>query len=161
MPKPFQTQQYSGFFRRFGAAIIDIQIAPLIVAIFVAFGLLSKDSFLPVSFIIYPIYSIFSIFFFGMTIGKWTLGIRVQKEGGEKPSLFSLIRREIILKPMQIMFFGIGIWPMFANDKKQTLYDKRLNLVVTQWRKEWILPLFILLLIVGELLNYLQKYIKF
>lgn len=159
MPKSSQTQQYSGFFRRFGAAIIDIQIIPLIVAIFIAFGLLNKNLFWPVSLIIFPIYPILSLLFFGMTIGKWTLGIRVQKEGGGRPSIYALTRRELMLKPMQTLFFGIGIWPMFASDKKQTLYDKRLGLVVTQWRKEWILPLFILAVIVGELVSYLQQYL--
>ena len=129
---------YSGFFRRFGALLLDFHFLPFTVILLIFFGVLDKSQFPIVVLILMPIYDIVSLFFYGQTLGKWLVGIRVVKEDFKRPSLLQLIRREFFLKPMHILFFGLGVWYMFSNNKRQTLYDKKIGLVVLQVRKEWI-----------------------
>jgi uncharacterized RDD family membrane protein YckC len=137
--------QYSGFFRRFGAVLLDLHFLPLIIVILSIYGILDKDMFFWNTLIALPLYTICTQYLFGATLGKWVLGIEIKTEDLSRPALVKLARRELILKPVQILFFGIGLWSMFQSKKKQTLYDKRLHLVIVQWRRNWIGPLFLFL----------------
>lgn len=139
---------YSGFFRRFGAILLDLHILPLIIAVFSLVGILDRDTFLLNVLVVLPLYTIGTEYLFGATLGKWILGIKITTENLDRPPLITLARRELVLKPMQILFFGIGFWGMFHSQKKQTLYDKRLHLVMVEWRRNWIGPLFLCLTVI-------------
>ncbi|MCX6732168.1 MAG: RDD family protein [Candidatus Roizmanbacteria bacterium] len=130
--------QYSGFFRRLGAMLLDLHFVPFVIVILTIAHILDKGLFSLYIILAMPFYSIFTEYFFGMTLGKWLVGIKIKTDKLYRPSLLVLARRELLLKPFLLLFFFMGIWNMFFNEKKQTMYDKRLGLVVVVWRKAWI-----------------------
>lgn len=131
-----QEKKYASFWLRFLAAAVDWVLITLIFNLFRFFLLffqLPTSTNLTISIIFYPfftfLYNVFCIYAYGATLGKRFVGIEVVKEDG-RITLFEAARREGLLKPVSVSFFGIGIFTMFFNPKKQTYYDKKLHLVV-------------------------------
>ena len=93
-------------------------------------------------------------------MGKKFIGLEVVKEEGQI-TLFDALRREVILKPLSILFFGLGIFYMFFNSKRQTFYDKRLNVVVLTTSKLSFLKLIIAVTIGLVYFIYLFGQVKF
>lgn len=132
----------SGFFRRFGATLTDIFFFSFLISVLAKYNLIAyPDGFLV--FLIFPLYGAICSYFLGMTLGKCIFGIKLVKEGGEKITIYSLIRREYVFKPISMMFFGFGILRMFFDKRKQTYYDRKLKLEVVVWRNDWMTYLFI------------------
>lgn len=135
--------KYSGFLRRFGAFLIDIDIYFLAIYLIIKIGFISQ-TFGAFLFIFFPLYNVVCLRIYKMTLGKYILGIKLENERENKVSnIFVLFRREFVLKPISILFLGMGVWYMFFNSTKQTFYDKKLKVVVIVWRSQWIYILMI------------------
>jgi len=127
---------YASFWLRFLAVAVDWVFVTIIAVLFrmaLSFASLDPLTILDLFIVFYVFftfsYNTFCIYKFGATLGKRFAGIEVVKEEGAI-TLFETLRREALLKPVSIFFFGIGIITMFFNPKRQTHYDKKLHLVV-------------------------------
>ncbi|GAB4219370.1 MAG: hypothetical protein Fur009_5230 [Candidatus Microgenomates bacterium] len=148
-------EEYSGFLRRFGAILVDIALFCLLMIYLIKINLLNyPNSF--IVFIIFPLYNALSLYFYRMTLGKYIFGIKIRNQKGTSYNFFDLLKREYILKPISLIFFGIGIWRIFIDSHKQTYYDKKLNIEVVIWRNSWINNLFIFSIIFSLLFEIIM-----
>lgn len=127
---------YASFWLRFLAVAVDWIFVTIVAVLFrIALSFVPLDTVTSLDlFIVFYVFFTFSyntycVYKFGATLGKKFAGIEVVKEEGAL-TLFEAIRREGLLKPISVLFFGIGILVMFFNPKRQTHYDKKLHLIV-------------------------------
>ncbi len=151
-------EKYSGFFRRFGATMVDLVLFSVLIITMVKFRFATfSNSFFPSLLLIYPLYGAIFLKIYGMTLGKYVFGIKLRGENNIKINFFTLIIREYILKPISIIPLGFGIVRMFFDPHKQTYYDKKIKTEVVIWRNDWINSLFIFAAIFGlvfEIMGY-------
>lgn len=134
-------KQYASFWLRFGAFSIDWIILTLFTIILNYFTSLIFGTWMYLAYvqligysIIIYFYNIYFIYKFGATPGKKFVGIKVEKAEGSL-TLVDCVRREILLKPISVLFFGFGILYMFFNPKKQTYYDYKLHFTVIVYKQ--------------------------
>lgn len=63
------------------------------------------------------------------TVGKWSMGIKLEKSNGDRPSILYTVAR-YILKIVLAIVLLVGFWWMFVDKKNRTLYDVILGLQV-------------------------------
>ena len=152
-----KSNSYSGFFRRFGATIVDLALFSLLIIILTKSHLTTfSNSFLIL--LLYPLYSAVFLKIYGMTLGKYVFGIKLQGEKNTKLTFFSLIIREYFLKPISIAPFGLGIMRMNFDPHKQTYYDKKIKTEIVIWRNDWITSLFIFATAFGLIFEIINSF---
>lgn len=131
-----QEKKYASFWLRFLAVAVDWIFVTIVVALFrivLYFTSIDSETTLNLFIVFYVFftcsYNVFCIYKFGATLGKRFAGIIVVKEEGTL-TLFETIRREMFLKPISVLLFGVGVFTMFFNPKRQTYYDKKFHTVV-------------------------------
>lgn len=77
-----------------------------------------------VSILIAIVYWVGFQYYFGQTLGKKALKIKVVDPSGNKPSLVTFFLREIVGKFASAVTFGIGYLMVFWDKKRQALHDK-------------------------------------
>lgn len=101
-------QNPAGFWRRFAALIID-GIVYMIIGLFFLW-INDKDTRDSINSIIQLIYStVLPIVWFGYTLGKRTLGIRIVKKDGSNPTIGTMLLRNIVSGIVYAITFGIGV----------------------------------------------------
>lgn len=101
----------AGFWVRLGAVIVD----GIFMTIVLGFaGLLLYNqffiegySFIDILSIMY--YLLLPIFWYGYTVGKKALGIRIARVDGEKLGFGTMFMREVVANLVYVLTFGIGI----------------------------------------------------
>ncbi|OGK08991.1 hypothetical protein A2767_02350 [Candidatus Roizmanbacteria bacterium RIFCSPHIGHO2_01_FULL_35_10] len=153
---------YASFFERLGAIAVDWLIILFIFFVLrTILALFIPSSLLPfIILIIFPIFSVlYNVLFIyktGRTPGKRIVGIKVINEVGTI-SFGKAFLREAIFKPLSFILLGSGFIYMFFNQKKQTYYDKVLNLVVLkQSQASWVKKIFLIIIIIGFVLYLIQ-----
>ncbi|AGF57878.1 RDD family protein [Clostridium saccharoperbutylacetonicum] len=131
--------QYAGFFVRLSAYIIDciiVGIALLVITVprFII-SMTDPDAFLIKQFlfkfsildiVIYLCglaYFVLMTYYCGGTLGKKLFKLKVCKDTGEKPSLFTLIYRESIGRYLSGLILFIGYIMIGVDSKKRGLHD--------------------------------------
>lgn len=120
--------------------------------------------YLPLSFAI-PIYSAFTIHYFGMTIGKAVTGLRVVSESGQNLTLKRAFFRQTIGYMVSGAVFWLGYLSVIKNPKKQGWHDEMVGSVVLSKGKFWVFGvIFVIVLtlanafLVGKTVNtFIQK----
>lgn len=155
--------KYSGFWRRFLAMFTDgfMLFMPNLYAIW----FVSKSSTLvellanaiqmlaiitlPMIFIS-AAYSIFSIHYFGTTIGKALAGIWIVRESGEKLSVKRALFRQTVGRKVSGALLGAGYWSLIKNPKKQTWHDQMVGSLAIVRGNWWPLALITLLIMLAS-----------
>ena len=120
--------EYSGFFTRFAAALIDAIAIWLISGAFsLFFGFLLDFPYfylysgtLPVLILYFWLFTWLK----GQTPGKMLVGIKVVNAKGDKPDLISAALREIVGKLLSSIIFYLGFLWILVDNRKQGLHDK-------------------------------------
>lgn len=140
---------YAGFWIRLLAALLDsIVISALVSFIMLAFGkhygvfnaqigssISAAFSSSPENIsttIVQWVYNILMIKFYGATLGKMALRLRVEADGKEQLDWISVILRETIGKFVSGLLLGIGYLMVIWNPKKQGLHDQIAGTVVVR-----------------------------
>ena len=139
------TAKYGGFWVRFLALIIDsiiigIATAPIKYILFPstanfdlsAIGTAAEAATTGPAFtqadqfqaLVNLLYFVLLTFFFGATLGKMALGLKVTDLNGKKPDIFNVIIRETIGKFVSAILIGIGFIWVGLDSRKQGLHDK-------------------------------------
>ncbi len=127
--------EYASFFKRALAAIIDTVIMGSFIA---ATGVLFGDSNLvgSLSGLVAWIYPVIMVMKFGATLGKMSVGIRVQDvDTGENLDAAGAVLREVVGKFISMAVFMVGYLWMLWDDKKQCWHDKLGKSVVVKAKK--------------------------
>lgn len=131
--------KYAGFWRRFAAAFIDDII--FLVVIFALRSLLqlltdqaieyNKDSgFRTIGAISLVAYNIVALRFFGTTIGKGILHLKVVTKEFKKLSLWQIIKRESVGKFISGIVYDLGYLWVAIDDKNMGWHDKIAGTIV-------------------------------
>lgn len=137
---------YASFFRRFFAYILDIIICfyfflPFLTIFVFFFGTLLSLPIRPAfdyianlpnllfNFVVFITYSIFFLYLFSTTPGKYLLHLRVTKENNAKLDFITALVRSL-LQPLSLSLFGIGYVSMTKDDQKRAWHDKVAHTVV-------------------------------
>lgn len=119
----------AGFWVRLGAAIVD----GIFITIVLGFaGLLLYNqffiegySFIDILSIMY--YLLLPIFWYGYTVGKKALGIRIARVDGEKLGFGTMFMREVVANLVYVLTFGIGIiisaFMVCIRNDKRSIHD--------------------------------------
>jgi len=100
-------QNPAGFWRRFVAMIIDGIIYMIIGLLFLWIN--DKDTRESINSIIQLVYeTVLPIVWFGYTLGKRALGIRIVKKDGSIPTIGTMLLRNIVGGIVYAITFGIG-----------------------------------------------------
>jgi uncharacterized RDD family membrane protein YckC len=127
---PILSVEYAGFGSRVIAALIDITlvfgILYLLEKILISFNVIAVDA-IPFPFgiavIIWILYnSLFESSFYQATIGKRVLQIKVINLYGKRISFWSAFGR-CISTIFSLLPFGIGVWYITTDSKKQAWHD--------------------------------------
>ena len=120
--------EYSGFFIRFAAALIDA------IAIWIISGAFSLFLGIFQAFPYFYFYSgalpVLILYFWlftwlkGQTPGKMLVGIKVVNAKGDKPDLISAALREIVGKLLSSIILYLGFLWILVDNRKQGLHDK-------------------------------------
>jgi uncharacterized RDD family membrane protein YckC len=113
---------YAGFWRRFGAAVIDI----IITAIFSQIVTSIPGAALPALIVFLTPWAYYVILTGtkGQTVGKMALGIKVVDANGDIPGLGRAALREIIGKTISGLVLGLGYFWIIWDPNKQGWHDK-------------------------------------
>lgn len=125
--------KYAGFWTRFWAYLFDLLIIAsigwlLIRPVFRLFNLELQTSiwYAPItiiSIIVFYGYFLLMTYFFGQTLGKMILGIRVVSLHPEKLSLSTLVFREIVGRIISVVPFNLPYIVVGFTPKKQAIHD--------------------------------------
>ena len=123
-------RQYSGFWVRLLALIVDLVALTIVFAVFNSFGFLLLDT---MPFIIQTIFNtplVYPFYFWiftglsGQTPGKMLLGIKVIDREGNPPGLVKAALREFVGKFLSSIVFCLGYFLVGLDDRKQGWHDK-------------------------------------
>ena len=137
---------YAGFFTRLSAYVIDsiiigtalliIKLPKLVMAImnpdmFLLKPFLFKFSFMDIILYLLSLtYFVLMTYFFGATLGKKLLKIKVCKEGSEKLTFIDVLYRESIGRYLSSLIIFIGYIMIAVDSKKRGLHDILCDTVV-------------------------------
>lgn len=111
-PAKVKYEKYGGFWRRFLAGIVD--------AIIISFL-----GFVPYAWVVSLLYYPLLIAFYGQTVGKKLLGLKVVNKDDESPiGLFDAVVREWLGKFVSAIVFLLGFVLIGVDSKKEGLHDK-------------------------------------
>lgn len=113
------TMDYSGFWRRFLAFILDFIFLSLICAVLVIPFFFLAPLSVVVSFFYFPIYNASRL---KGTPGKYIMGLTVTNLDGSQISFKTSIIRHLMFF-VSSSFFFVGYMLFFFTEKKQTLHD--------------------------------------
>ena len=148
MPEEKKDLRYAGFWVRLLALVIDaiiisIVFMPILTVIFPTREVFSnyytqpgfrntfvEDPATSVRGFVFMIYAILMLNYYGATLGKRLLGIKVVSENGKRPSILDLIIRESIGKFLSTIVLGLGFILAGFDKKKQGWHDKLAKTVV-------------------------------
>ncbi|MGV3466223.1 MAG: RDD family protein [Heyndrickxia sp.] len=98
----------AGFWRRFGALILDGIVFMIIGLLFI--GIDNKDTRDSINGIVQLVYqTALPIIWFGYTLGKRALGIRIVKKDGSNPTIGTMLLRNIVGGIVYGITFGIAL----------------------------------------------------
>jgi uncharacterized RDD family membrane protein YckC len=101
----------AGFWVRLGAAILDMiflfLVSGFITAIVYQEFLMENE---PITTILEMLYSLLlPVFWYGYTVGKRAVGIRIAREDGEKVGVGTMLMRNLVAGLVYVLTLGIGI----------------------------------------------------
>ncbi|MBI2028112.1 MAG: RDD family protein [Candidatus Levybacteria bacterium] len=110
-------------------------------------------------FVLTILYITYFTHWFGGTIGKLLVGLRVTDENGNLLSLKRSLFRHTIGYQFAFLLFGLGFVAIIKDPKKQGWHDKATGSILTVRKNQWPLALFVLLLTLA--LNFYIFYSAF
>lgn len=165
---------YSGFTRRALARYIDTALVwlPTVIAFNYFFGK-SSDleelianiarilafALLP-TLIISPIYSTAGVSHFKATIGKALVGLKVERENGNRLSIKRAFLRQTFGYLLSSSILGIGFLSMIKNPKKQTWHDEIVGSVVLKTHDLWFIGLAALFVLITVYIYFILQIIE-
>lgn len=101
----------AGFWVRLGAAILDmiflLLVSGIITTIIYQEFIMDNE---PITTILEILYSLLlPVFWYGYTVGKKVLGIRIAREDGEKLGIGTMLMRNLVAGLVYVLTLGIGI----------------------------------------------------
>lgn len=126
--KKYISIDYASFWRRFGALLIDGLIIGIINLIILKASNISVVSIF-ITILIGFSYEVLSVYYYGMTLGKRALNIRVISTLGDKLTLKQAFIR-YFSKILSKTFLSLGYLWMLFNDNRQTWHDKLASTIV-------------------------------
>ena len=130
---------YAGFFVRLAAYIIDcilVGLALLVIKIpYLFVWIINPDTFIGkpmlfkfslidiILYLLSLVYFVLMTYFFGATLGKKALKIKVIKQNNEKLSLIDVIYRESIGRYLRGLIIFIGYIMIAVDSRKRGLHD--------------------------------------
>ncbi|PKR85038.1 RDD family protein [Heyndrickxia camelliae] len=116
----------AGFWRRFGALILDGIVFMIIGFLFI--GIDNKDTRDSINGVVQLIYqTALPIIWFGYTLGKRALGIRIVKKDGGTPTIGTMLLRNIVGGIVYGITFGIAlivsIFMVAIREDKRSIHD--------------------------------------
>jgi uncharacterized RDD family membrane protein YckC len=117
----------AGFWVRFFAGILDglIICLPLSIISYLIIGEFEENSFTWVANTMYSL--ILPIFWYGYTIGKKLMGVRIAKLNGEKLGFGTMLLRVLVGNLLYIVTLGIGVivsaFMVGLREDKRSLHD--------------------------------------
>ncbi|TVY04291.1 RDD family protein [Cohnella terricola] len=113
-----QENDYAGFWIRLFAFLIDSVLFYGVVWVFGRGGLNGQTGGL-----LFSLYLVVATLFFGRTIGKLVVGIRVIRQNGENPPWWVVILREVLGKWLSALLLGFGFLMAGFDGQKRALHD--------------------------------------
>lgn len=119
----------AGFWVRFGASILDGILLMIVSGIV---GLMLYNQFLIDGFSFIDImdmlyYLLLPVFWYGYTVGKRLLGIRIARIDGEKVGLGTMLLRDLVAGLVYTLTLGIGIivraFMVGLREDKRSIHD--------------------------------------
>jgi uncharacterized RDD family membrane protein YckC len=125
---------YAGFWVRFAACFLDgIVLVAFSTLLTVLLGINWNDKTLSYQFLEFIInisYFVVLTVFYGQTLGKMALGIRVIRQDGGPNTWGTILVRETIGKLVSAIIFLIGYVMAAFDSKKRALHDRIANTYV-------------------------------
>lgn len=134
-----ENKLYAGFFVRLAAYIIDcilVGLALLVIKIpYLFVWIINPDTFIGkpmlfkfslidiILYLLSLVYFVLMTYFFGATLGKKALKIKVIKQNNEKLSLIDVIYRESIGRYLSGLIIFIGYIMIAVDSRKRGLHD--------------------------------------
>jgi|TARA_B100000809_G_scaffold159942_1_gene157333 uncharacterized RDD family membrane protein YckC len=110
--------QYAGFFVRLFAFVIDNLITGVPVTLITIF-----NDFPFLGTVVSIVYYVLFTYYRGQTPGKMLLGLHVENEDGNKPSLKQVLMREVVGKAISTLALLIGYLWILWDPKKRGWHD--------------------------------------
>jgi hypothetical protein len=114
----YSAGRYAGFLPRLGAFVIDNLITGVPVALFAIFIDIPA-----LGTVISIVYYVLFTYYQGQTPGKMLLGLHVQDENGNKPTLKQVLLREVVGKIISTVILLIGYLWILWDPKKRGWHD--------------------------------------
>ncbi len=165
---------FAGFWRRFAALCVDALIFYVLFELFLIFyffaysgtvlSIFLSPTYWVISILIGVIYYVSMISFYGATLGKMFIGVKVVLEDGKGGISLGRALARYLSQILSFVILGIGYLVQLFTEKRQALHDKMAGTIVIDEKQKpswllWVVILFYLFFV--TIINALNSNILF